>query len=250
MPAASPLRTAAAAVTFLTKVPLGARMPVDAPDVARGSVLFPLVGGAIGAVVGLVAVGLDIVVPALVAAALAVATEAVITGAIHLDALADAADGLGGGTPERALEIMRDPRLGAFGAVGLALDLILKTAAVAALLDHERTVLVLLAAWSVGRAAPLALAAVLPSARETPGTAGVLSGTASTARLTLGVVIGIAIAAAAGERALGLLAASALCLLVVAVTARARFRGVTGDVLGAAVELTTTFALVGATASL
>src|SRR5919106_3517129 len=132
------IRAAAAAVAFLTIVPIGRRVDLDGEDVARGSVFFPLVGAAIGGAVGLSAVALDDVLPALVAAALAVALEAIVTGVIHVDALADVADGLGGATRERALAIMRDPRIGSFGTVAVLLDLFVKVAAVLAVLELDR----------------------------------------------------------------------------------------------------------------
>src|ERR687891_44239 len=214
------IRAAAAAVAFLTIVPIGRRVDLDGEDVARGSVFFPLVGAAIGGAVGLSALALDDVVPALVAAALAVALEAIVTGAIHIDAVADVADGLGGGTRERALAIMRDPRVGTFGAVAVVLDLLVK------------------------------LASVLPYARADSGSGRTLTDGAGAARLLIGLALAVAIAvAAAGERSLGILAAAVVSVLVVGLVARVRFGGVTGDVLGAAVEVTTMLGLVGAVAT-
>src|SRR5919106_2431213 len=98
MPASSALRAGAAAVTFLTRIPLGRGHALGAADVRRGALLFPLIGAAIGAVVGFASVGLHAALPALVAAGLAVALEALVTGGIHLDALADAAGALRGET--------------------------------------------------------------------------------------------------------------------------------------------------------
>jgi adenosylcobinamide-GDP ribazoletransferase len=242
-------RAAAAALTFLTIVPLGRRYELDEADVARGALLFPVVGAAIGGAVGLTAVGLESVLPVFVAAALAVALETLVTGAIHLDALADAADGLGAGTRKRALEIMRDARIGAFGAVALVLDLVVKIAAVAAALELEQTALVLVGAWAAGRSAPLALA-LLPYARAGPGSGRTLTDAAGAATLLGGLAFGIALAVlATGGRAVGLTVAATVCVLMWAVVARDRFGGVTGDVLGAAIELTTTLALVGAIAT-
>ena len=138
-------------------------------DVARGAVLFPVVGAGIGALVGGVAVGLESRLTLLLAAALAVAGEALVTGAIHLDALADTADGLGAPTRERALEVMREPAIGSFGATALGLDLLVKTAALAALLDGPDPVLAATAAFALGRAAPLAVSWALPYARAGGG---------------------------------------------------------------------------------
>ena len=244
------VRAAAAAVAFLTIVPIGRRVDLGGEDVARGSVFFPLVGAAIGGAVGLSAVALDDVLPVLVAAALAVALEAIVTGVIHIDALADVADGLGGGTRERALAIMRDPRVGSFGAAAVVLDLLVKVAAVLAVLELEQPVFVLVAVWAVGRTAPLALASVLPYARADSGSGRTLTDGAGTVRLALGLALAVAIAVAvAGERSLAIFAAAVVSVLVVGLVARARFGGVTGDVLGAAVELTTTLGLVGAVAT-
>jgi adenosylcobinamide-GDP ribazoletransferase len=249
MPVHRAARAAAAALTFLTIVPLGRWYRLDELDVARGAVFFSFVGAGIGAAVGVTAVALEDVLPVFVAAALAVAVETVLTGAIHLDALADTADGLGAGTRERALEVMRDAHIGAFGAVALVLDLVVKVAAVVVALELEHTVLLLVGAWAAGRSAPLALA-LLPYARSGPGSGRTLTDGARTPILLAGLVLGIAVAVvAAGGRSAALLAAGAASVLVCALVARARFGGVTGDVLGAAVEITTTLGLIGAVAT-
>ena len=158
-----------------------------------------------------------------VAAALAIAVETVLTGAIHVDALADIADGLGAGTRERALEVMRDAHIGAFGAVALVIDLVVKVAAVVAALELEHTVLLLVGAWAAGRSAPLALA-LLPYARSGPGSGRALTDGARTPILLAGLVLGIAVAVvAAGGRSAALLGAGAVSVLVCALVARARF---------------------------
>jgi adenosylcobinamide-GDP ribazoletransferase len=245
------LRAGAAAVAFLTRAPVGRRLTLDAADVGRGAPFFPVVGAGIGAAVGLVVVGLEAVLPSLVAAGLAVAFEALLTGAIHLDALADTADGLGGRSPVHALEIMREGTIGAFGATALGLDLLVKTAALAALLEHERAVLVLVAAWAAGRAAPLALAWALPYARSTEGSGRVLTDSAGGVRLAVGLGLGVAIAvAAAGSRSPALLAAAVVAAVAVGLACRVRFGGVTGDALGGSAEVATTLSLVGGAAAL
>jgi adenosylcobinamide-GDP ribazoletransferase len=234
-----------AAVAFLTRVPVG-RVELGRDDVARGSVLFPLVGAGIGLVVGLVAAGSDSRLGPLLAAALAVAFEALLTGAIHLDGLADTADGLGAGTRERALAVMREGAIGAFGATALGVDLLVKTAALAAILSGPAPVLALVAAFAVGRAAPLALAAAFPYAREEDGIGRALAGRPWAA---VGVALGIVVAVGAlGMRGLWIAGAAAVAVAALALVAR-RLGGVTGDVLGAAAELGTTFALVGAAAT-
>lgn len=248
MPARS-LRAAAAAVAFLTRVPVGRVVALGSEDVARGAAVFPLVGAGLGALVGVVVAGLDARLTALLAATVAVTVEALLTGAIHLDALADTVDGLGAGTRDRALEIMRDPTIGAFGATALALDLLVKTAALGALAGDSRAVLSVVAAFALGRAAPLALAWALPYARSGAGTGIMLTDGAGRPGLVVGLALSIGIAVAAlGLRGLALVAAVVLASMVVGVVARQRLGGMTGDVLGAAVELSTTVALVAAVA--
>src|SRR5215208_4117683 len=138
MPAAS-ARTAAAAVTFLTRVPLGRGWALDGADVARGAFLFPLVGAGVGAAAGGTGVLAHLALSPLVAAA-------------HGVALADTADAIGARTRARALEIMRDSRIGSFGAAAVALDLLVKSAAVAELLDDGRVLVALVAAGALSRA--------------------------------------------------------------------------------------------------
>jgi len=120
------LHDIAAAFSMLTRLPI----PVDHDEAgaraAEASWAFPLVGAMLGAGAALVAMlALKLGAPTGIAAALALATLALSTGALHEDGLADCADGLGGGTTKvRRLEIMKDSRIGAFGATALAIALI------------------------------------------------------------------------------------------------------------------------------
>jgi adenosylcobinamide-GDP ribazoletransferase len=244
------LRAAAGAVSFLTRLRVGRSLSPDGDDVARGAVLFPLVGAGIGALVGLVVVGLDARLTALVAAAIAVALEALLTGAIHLDALADSADGLGAESRERALAVMREPAIGAFGASALVLDLLVKTAALAAITAGPDAVLAVAASFGLGRTAPLALGWALPYARPEGGSGSALTDGAGRVSRVVGVGLGIGLAIAAlGLRGIALVGAAGAATVVVGVIARRRLGGVTGDVLGAATELATTLALVAAVAT-
>src|SRR6187200_1791746 len=104
------VRATGAALSFLTRLPIGARLGAGAEDLGRAGPAFPLVGAPLGAAVGGVASVLEGPCPALVAASVALALGAIATGAIHLDGLADTADALGAASREQALGIMRDPR--------------------------------------------------------------------------------------------------------------------------------------------
>jgi adenosylcobinamide-GDP ribazoletransferase len=238
-------RAAVAAVTFLTRVPLGRRIAVDATDVGRGVAFFPLVGAGIGALAGLAAAGLEGPLPPLVAGGLAVGIAAALTVALHLYAMADTADALGAGTRERALEIMRDPRLGAFGVAAVALALLVEAAALGALADAGDAVVGFAVAGALSRAVPAPLATVLPYARATGGPGSVLSGRVSA--VASAVACGLAVLIAVlllGWDGVVLAGAAAGIAVVCGAGSRLWLGGATGDTLGAAVQLAEITALV------
>jgi adenosylcobinamide-GDP ribazoletransferase len=230
------LRAAGAAVAFLTCLPMPARPGFDGDDLGRAAPFFPLVGTALGAGVAGAAALLAGPCPELVAGGVALALGAAITGAIHLDGLADTADALGGPSRERALAIMRDSRVGAYGVTALVLVLVVEAAALAALGAREQ-VLAAAAAFGLARAVAPALACVSPSARET-GLGRSLAARGRT-RAAVGVLVAATIAVAlAGDRAAGAFAAAGACWAVALILCRRRFGGVTGDTLGAAIVVT------------
>ena len=246
MPAAE-VRGLAGAVAFLTRVPVGRWIELDAADVARGGALFPLVGAGIGAVVGATAQSTGSSLTAPLAALVGVAAGAVLTGVLHLDALADTADALAAQTRERALEIMRDHAVGAYGAVALVLDLGLKAAALAALVGSSDALRAAVCAAAAARAVPVLLSVSLPYARPAPGLGRALGGT-GWARAAVAVVIAIVLCVLL--HAALLLAVVAGIALACGIAAHRWLGGVTGDVLGAAAELSETSALIAAVALL
>ena len=132
-----PLAEMLAALRFLTRLPIPFARTVDPVPLSQAMRSFPLAGAAIGAANGLVleAVG-HLHIPTLMATGLALGFGLFITGALHEDGLADTADGLfGGHTRERRLEIMRDSRIGSYGACALGLAFLIKAGAYQALLD-------------------------------------------------------------------------------------------------------------------
>lgn len=248
MNGAAELRAVPAALAFLTRIPVGRWFDFDGEDVARAGLVFPLVGAAIGAMVGATAVLLDGPLPPFLAVALALAVQVLLTGALHVDALADTADALGGRSREHALEIMRDHAIGSYGAVAIALSLLLKATALAALLDDEHVIPVLVAAGALSRAAPVVLAAWLPYARVGAGTGSSLTrGGHGRAALAAGLALAIACLVSAADAAI-LAACAAGFLLLLGVGFRRWLAGVTGDTLGAAIEVVELAVLVGAVA--
>ena len=243
MPGAS-VRAAAGALSFLTIVPVGRIGAPDGRDVARGTLLFPFVGAGVGALAGGIALALYPWLPAFTAAGVAVAAAVLFTGAMHVDGLADTADAAGGRNRERALEIMRDSRLGTFGVSALALDLLVKVGAVSALLVRGGALPALIAAGALSRAASPPLAALLPYPRPGEGPGSVLSGM-SRLFAAATVILGLAIAflAVKGD-AVWLVAAAAVVAICLAVVFSRWLGGATGDCLGAVTELSETVVLV------
>ena len=248
MPGAS-VRAGAGAVSFLTRVPVGRYVDVDGADVARGAAAFPLVGAGVGALTAGVALLAAQALPAFVAAGLGVAAAAVVTGAMHLDALADTADALGARGRDEALAIMRDSRIGTFGAVALALDLLLKVGCVATLVDRGHVIAVLVAAGALSRAASPPLAAVLPYPRVEGGPGSVLTGRLSGPAAAVAAALGASISLLAWwPTGAWLVVTAAAVAVTLGLSYRRWLGGATGDCLGAATEVCETAVLVVAAA--
>ncbi|RZL97119.1 MAG: hypothetical protein EOP73_26145, partial [Variovorax sp.] len=142
--AASGVRHFLLALQFFTRIPVTGRLARwvgYSPAMLRASAAhFPAVGWVVGAIGALAFALASVLWPPAVAAVLATVATVLATGAFHEDGLADVADGLGGTQDRaRALEIMRDSRIGAFGAIALVLALGLKLATLAALAQVGRT---------------------------------------------------------------------------------------------------------------
>lgn len=251
---------------LLTVIPVGSIGEVNR-RLARGAMLWaPVVGLVLGALGALVLLIVRSLVPtmlgALLAAVLTVAALAYLTRALHLDGLADIADALGSGRRgDAALEIAKRGDVGPFGVVTLVLVLLVQVAALAIASDAGWGALALVIAVVTGRvAAMLACARGIPAARP-DGLGALVAGTVPRSAALAWIAIVVAAAAAAGAW-LGAgspwilpLAVAGGVALAAALVARSvhRFGGITGDVLGGAVEIGSTAALVicalGATVS-
>jgi adenosylcobinamide-GDP ribazoletransferase len=219
------------ALSLLTRVPLPARARPGPGSLPA----YPLVGLTLGAVLAVLAVTLPPVLGSWLSGALVTAGLALLTGGLHLDGLADLFDAAGGGRGDRrrALEIMRDPRVGAHGAAALALLLPTKALALAQCCE-----LLELSGWlllpTVARGAVVGLLTFSPLARP--------DGLASTLRPTRATPFWIAAAITAAACGLApRLWPAVLCavavVLAVGAWACSRLGGVNGDVCGAAIEL-------------
>jgi adenosylcobinamide-GDP ribazoletransferase len=230
-------RALLAALSFLTRIPLGRAVGLGGEDVALAGPAFPLVGAAVGAAVGGSAAALATSLSPLLSAGAALALGVILTGALHLDGLADTADALGARSRTRALEIMRDHAVGAYGTVAIVLDLLCKAAALSALVPHDEVIRFAVAAGALSRLMPVVLACALPYARAAGGAGAALTaGGRPRALAAAAVAVGIA-AAVAGLDGLILAGAAALLAPAMALALRRWLGGVTGDVLGASSEL-------------
>lgn len=229
------------AFSLLTTLPIPAPADWNPGDSGRAAGWYPLVG----LVIGLLAVGVHwlagLVFPPLVTGALALTAWVALTGGLHLDGLADCADGLlYPGAPEKRLEIMKDPRLGAFGGMGLGLALLLKFSALASLTPATLPSLLLatsLARWCILPAGLLPLAK--PGGKVPAAPAGMGADFAAGLRkasLFWGGLIPLGLALALGWSGLLALALGLLVALGVLMLAKNRLGGVTGDVFGLLVE--------------
>lgn len=230
------------AVQFLTRLPVPRDLPWSAEMQARAARYYPAVGIVIGGI-GAAVLGLAAQVwPMPLAVLLSLAATLIATGALHEDGLADAADGLvGGATRDRALDIMRDSRIGAYGAVALGMALALKVAALAAL-PLGVACLALVAAHALGRWAAVMVIATTRYARTEDAAASkfpppnVSSRDRTVAQFTTVAVL-LATSFGLGPAALaGLVGAAALAVPLYR-GFRAKLGGYTGDCLGAVHQL-------------
>jgi adenosylcobinamide-GDP ribazoletransferase len=239
----------AVSLMFCTRLPLATSMPAAGGDVARASWALPVAGALVGALGGLaywLAVRLGL--PPLVAAALALAAGMVVTGCLHEDGLADTADGFGGSDRERRLEIMRDSRLGTYGACALLISLLLRWSALASIADARAVALALVAAHAAARAPLPAFMALVPPARSDglAAGAGPPPYAAVAAAGVLGALaLGLCLGPTAALAALVLLAAAAVIMARMSVKA---IGGHTGDVLGALEQINEILVLLVAAA--
>ncbi|KEJ89311.1 adenosylcobinamide-GDP ribazoletransferase [Sulfitobacter donghicola] len=244
-----PLRQVLLAAALLTRLPLP-QLPQGAFDKSAKAVwAYPVIGvivGAVGVVVGKSALGVGI--PLFAAATLVIITTMALTGAMHEDGLADVFDGWWGGyTPERRLEIMRDSQVGTFGLLALTTVSLLRISAIAALLAVWWPAIIVSTVLS--RAAMPVLMFGLPYARKDglSHSVGKPRSAFAITSLALGLVISIFLI---GFSALLAFALTIAVTLAVAVLAKRKIGGQTGDVLGALQQLSEVAILLGCTALL
>lgn len=226
------------AFQFMTRIPISG-LPRERHALARAAKFFPIVGLAIG----LIAVAIQRVLVARIQpqllALLLITYLVLITGALHEDGLADAADGFGGGwTKEKILMIMRDSRIGSFGAVAVTLSLLSRFVLISNA-SPARLAGFLVASSVLCRWTALPLGFWLPYAREDQGLGGAIAGRLPLPSLLWGT--GFAVLSVAAVLGLGSLLPWLITLLITAVSGfyfKRHIQGVTGDCFGATNQIT------------
>ena len=222
------------ALGFLTILPTPS---FAAATLGRSLAYFPLVGALLGALVAAFDLVAAAVLPRAVASVLDIAAFAVLSGGLHLDGLADTADGLfAPGDRAARLAVMRDSRAGAFAAAAVTLVLLLETVALSAIAVPLRS-FALVAAGALSRWAMAIVLVGFPNARS-DGLGAAFRAGAGRAQLVVATALAALIAAPLlGPAAIVGIASGALVAVLVGMLARDRLGGVTGDVCGAAGEL-------------
>ena len=228
------------AVAFLTRLPIGSGGPPEPGALARAAWAFPLAGILVGLSGGIqFVIGDRLGLPINAMALLAVVVTVLVTGGLHEDGLADTMDGLGGGGGDRdsALAIMRDSRIGAFGVLALMFSVGLRVAALAALPVPQAGVSALIAAHTVSRGLLPTLMLWFDPARSDglAAEAGRPSPPTATAAALISLLVAVIMLGVGRGLVAVLLAAIAVGIL--ALSARRRIGGYTGDVLGASQQV-------------
>lgn len=244
------MRGFVAALGLFTVIPVPPVADIDRGLAGRAMAAFPWVGLLVGALAGAVLWGVVAVgAGGWLGAALALAVVALLTGALHLDGLADAADGLGSRKPAaEALVIMRQSDIGPMGVVALALALLIDGAALASLAERGGLLAAgaLTVAAMVGRGV-VTLATVSRASARQQGFGALFIGATSRATAVLTGVAVVGVAAGVGALAYGLGGAGVFVAAAVAAGGvgslwarrlRRRLGGMTGDVFGSIVEVT------------
>ncbi len=234
------------ALQFLTVITIKRDLAAEEGDLARARNWFAVVGLILGGILAAAAWGLGRILAPLPLAALMVFLWAGLSRFLHLDGLADSADALVYPSPRRrALEIMKDTRVGSFGICAIACLLLIKFAALAALAQEQplRLAAGLVLAPVLGRAAAAWLSALLPPAAA-QGLGAATGARRSLMPLPATGLVALAACLAAGTAGLAALLVVMLLGLGLGAWFMRRLGGVTGDSLGAAIELSEALALV------
>jgi adenosylcobinamide-GDP ribazoletransferase len=226
-----------AAFQFLTILPI--KRGFTAEQLGRSTAFFPVVGVAIGLVLAGLDWVLNLILPSSLVNIMMIAVLATLSGALHLDGLADTLDGIAGHrTAERRLEIMRDSRIGGFGAVGLALFLLMEYVALNSI-PQNWVPFTLIVAPTLSRWAMVVSIISWPYARVS-GLGSSFKQFVTPLQLIIATIIAIIVTAGVFRLAgLVLIVAVWIVLTLTALYLKSKLTGLTGDTYGAINEITT-----------
>ncbi|MCJ8338128.1 MAG: adenosylcobinamide-GDP ribazoletransferase [Pseudomonadales bacterium] len=241
------LNSALVALQFLTQVPVKFKQYPDEKIAAGSLIFYPAVGLLIGYLLVLAA-NLFSAVPPMLSAAMLLSIWVAITGALHMDGLADSCDAWMGGQGDRqlTLEIMKDPCSGPIAVVSLICLLLLKFTALLAILELQQYYLLLLAPLISRSMLPILLLNT-PYVRPT-GIGASLVANAPEKPVYVAAVLGLVVAYAVGS--LTVLIIGALSYLALRMLMMKRLAGLTGDTAGASIELVETLVLLSVVISI
>ncbi len=223
------------AFQFLTVLPLKICIEIKDEDYGKSLVYFPIVGMAIGAMLSAISLCCGFL-PVPVLGAIVLIFSAFFTGALHLDGFADTCDGFYGSKPkEEILKIMRDPRIGVMGVVGITLLLLLKFSLIISIpkdvLWRSLIAMCCLARWAQ------AIGCLLPYARN-EGKAGLFIKYARKKDIIIGGVFTIIVFSALfGLKGIIIFFSSLIPALIFICHAKSKIGGMTGDTIGAVSEI-------------
>jgi adenosylcobinamide-GDP ribazoletransferase len=229
------------ALMFMTRLPVGKGYVFRSEDLPRSTVYFPIVGVMIGSLAGLVLLCSEPFFPPVVTVLFCMGTTVLLTGALHEDGLADAMDGLLGGRETRQrLEIMRDSRLGSYGALALWFSLTAKAFILTSLLEEGvlKAVTALIVAQGLGRAATVALLFSHPYVRSDQSKASPFGNAVTLKEALLASIFPVLLSfVLLGNKSVLTLIAAAAGTWAAGRYFQRKIGGITGDCLGAASQL-------------
>ncbi|HAS28304.1 MAG TPA: adenosylcobinamide-GDP ribazoletransferase [Dehalococcoidia bacterium] len=230
------------ALQFLTIIPMPFKKEPEMREIASSLVFFPIVGLLIGLLLFLANWGLGAVFSPVITATLTLLVWVLISGAMHLDGLADSCDGLAGSTAEKRLEIMKDSHTGAFGVVGISLLLLVKFAAMVSLSGWDWEALLLAPVF--GSWAMVLSITAFPYARK-KGVGQAFKQGATALKLVIASLITLA-AAVLLVGWWGIVMMAVICLVTITIGSffKSRLGGLTGDTYGAVKEVNEAVVLI------
>ena len=232
------VRSFSHALQFLTRLPAPRVDVFDPADLSRSALWFPVVGAIVGAIVA-AALWAGTQASPWIGALLGLVAWVWVTGGLHLDGLGDVADGVAGAhrSPERLLQIMRDPHVGAFGVMAIALQLMAKVILLAEIAGTAGfATLMLIAAWARLGASVWSLAVPPLAAGSGERFAWQIDQRAVAAEAAVLALLSVWLAP--------MLLAAVIVIPAIAAYWRYRLGGITGDCLGAGIEVTETILLL------